>query len=65
MVTTIEHPTCGPIKMINTPIKFSNAEPSIRTPPPTLGQHTSEVLSQVLKLSEGEIMHYIAQDIVG
>lgn len=44
MVKEIDHPVCGPIKVINTPVKYSNADPSIRTPPPLLGEHTDEVL---------------------
>lgn len=44
MVKEVEHPTCGPIKLVNTPVKFSESTPGIRSPPPTLGQHTSEVL---------------------
>ncbi|THW56919.1 formyl-coenzyme A transferase [Aureobasidium pullulans] len=44
MVHEIDHPTCGPIKLVNTPVKFSESAPSIRTAPPTLGQHTQEVL---------------------
>ncbi|MCJ1344326.1 hypothetical protein MMC31_002529 [Peltigera leucophlebia] len=55
MVTTIDHPVCGPIKMVNTPVKYSFSEPSIRTPPPMLGQHTDEVLRDILELSEDEI----------
>ncbi|CAD0014672.1 unnamed protein product [Aureobasidium pullulans] len=47
MVHEIDHPTCGPIKLVNTPVKFSESAPSIRTAPPTLGQHTREVLMQL------------------
>ncbi|KAF8427936.1 CAIB/BAIF family protein [Tirmania nivea] len=64
MVHNIDHPTCGPIKLINTPVKFSQLEPSIRTPPPTLGQHTAEVLTKILKLSKEEVMHLMANDII-
>ena len=45
MVKEIDHPTCGPIKLVNTPVKYSYSEPSIRTAPPVLGQHTDDVLS--------------------
>lgn len=55
MVTEIEHPACGPIKLVNTPVKYSYSKPSIRTPPPTLGQHTNEVLADLLGMSEKEI----------
>ncbi|KAJ6102077.1 hypothetical protein N7486_004504 [Penicillium sp. IBT 16267x] len=44
MVQTIDHPACGPIKVISPPVKYSNAEPSIRSPPPLLGEHTEELL---------------------
>lgn len=51
----IEHPTCGPLKMVNTPVKYSYSEPGIRSPPPLLGQHTNEVLKQLLGMSQGRI----------
>jgi len=55
MVAEVEHPTCGPMKLVNTPVKYSHSEPSIRTPPPTLGQHTDEVLTEVLGMSSADI----------
>ncbi len=44
MVTTVEHPACGKIELVNTPVKFSSSKPVVRTPPPTLGEHTDEIL---------------------
>ena len=55
MVKEIEHPACGPMKLVNTPVKYSYSEPSIRTPPPLLGQHTNEILGDILGRSEGDI----------
>lgn len=55
MVTEIEHPTCGPMKMVNTPVKFSYSEPGIRSPPPLLGQHTDELLRELLGADASEI----------
>ncbi|PGH10913.1 hypothetical protein AJ80_07356 [Polytolypa hystricis UAMH7299] len=55
MVQEVSHPVCGPIKLVNTPIKYSHATPGIRSPPPTLGQHTDEVLASLLNLGEGDI----------
>ncbi len=48
MLAEIEHPTAGKIKLAGIPVKYSEAEASIRRPPPLLGQHTAEVLSEVL-----------------
>ena len=55
MVQQIEHPTCGPIKLINTPVKYSHSTPGIRSPPPTLGQHTDEVLKETLGFSGADL----------
>jgi len=55
MVKEVEHPTCGPMKLVNTPVKYSDSKPSIRTPPPLLGQHTDEVLRDILGLEDTEI----------
>ncbi|CAK3820675.1 related to alpha-methylacyl-coa racemase [Lecanosticta acicola] len=55
MVTEVDHPSCGPMKLVSPPVKFSESKPSIRTPPPTLGQHTNEVLSELLGMNNSEI----------
>lgn len=44
MVVEVEHEHCGTMKLINTPVKYSEATPGVRSPPPTLGEHTEEVL---------------------
>lgn len=43
------------MKLVSPPVKYSDSKPSIRTPPPTLGQHTQEVLAEVLGMSSSEI----------
>lgn len=55
MVVEMEHQACGPIKLVNTPVKFSEGQPTIRAAPPLLGQHTDELLSEHLGLGESEI----------
>ena len=45
MVETVEHPTIGALKMLGIPFKFSDTPASVRRAPPTLGQHTDEILA--------------------
>lgn len=64
MVTEIDHPACGPIKLVNTPIKYSEATPGVRTPPPTLGQHTDEILTGILDYGEKDVSRLKADGVV-
>lgn len=64
MVKEVEHPTCGPMKLVNTPIKYSYSEPSIRTPPPFLGQHTDEILRDIVGMDDGDIRNLKAEGVV-
>ncbi|KAK6333889.1 hypothetical protein TWF730_004072 [Orbilia blumenaviensis] len=47
MVKEVHHEACGPIKLVNTPFKFSDSEVSIRSAPPTLGEDTNEILGEL------------------
>jgi succinate---hydroxymethylglutarate CoA-transferase len=55
MIETIEHPATGALKMLGIPFKFSATSCSVRRPPPTLGQHSEEILSGELGLDEKAI----------
>jgi len=46
MIAELQHPAVGPMRVLGTPLKLSDTAASIRTPPPTLGQHTADVLTQ-------------------
>ncbi len=54
MRITAQHPTIGPLEMIGNPIKVVDTEETI-TPPPLLGQHTEEVLADLLGYSSEKI----------
>ena len=47
MITEIDHPEAGRIKMVGSPIKASLTPVSVQVPPPLLGQDTECVLSQI------------------
>lgn len=55
MVVAAEHPTAGPLRLLGRPIKFPGESQAPLEPPPTLGQHTAEVLRRDLGLSEERI----------
>jgi len=55
MLVEIEHPKAGKIKMAGIPVKYSEAKPRIRLHPPMLGEHTEEILKEVLGYSTEKI----------
>ncbi|KAG0367679.1 hypothetical protein BGZ54_003475 [Gamsiella multidivaricata] len=55
MIQEIEHPKAGKIKLAGPAVKYSETKPSIRIPPPLLGQHTDEILRDVLEYDEERI----------
>lgn len=55
MVVEVEHPTAGKLKLLGVPYKFSETPAEVKTAPPLLGQHTTEVLGQLLGYSEEKV----------
>jgi crotonobetainyl-CoA:carnitine CoA-transferase CaiB-like acyl-CoA transferase len=55
MFQTVDHPVSGPEEITRVPWRMSATQPLIRSPAPTIGQHTHEVLSRVLGMSSEEI----------
>ncbi|KAJ9615874.1 hypothetical protein H2200_001951 [Cladophialophora chaetospira] len=55
MVTEVDHASCGTIKVVNHPVKYSESVAGVRTAPPSLGEHTDEVLTQVLGVDAREV----------
>ncbi len=64
MVVEARHPTAGPIKLVGSPLKLSDTPPAVRLPPPTLGQHTDEVLREVLGLAPQAIAELRSQKVL-
>src|SRR5215470_14150340 len=51
----MDHPRAGKVQMVGAPVRLSKTPGSVRTPAPMLGEHTDEVLRDLLGLSNGEI----------
>jgi crotonobetainyl-CoA:carnitine CoA-transferase CaiB-like acyl-CoA transferase len=64
MVEVVDHPTIGKLKLVGIPVKYSEATPRIRRPPPLLGEHTEEILREFLSLSGDEIRRLKEQQVV-
>ena len=46
MIVQYDHPELGPLSLMGQPLRFSETQAPDAGPPPTLGQHTSQVLRQ-------------------
>jgi crotonobetainyl-CoA:carnitine CoA-transferase CaiB-like acyl-CoA transferase len=53
-IVTIDHPTRGRFRVPACPIRLSASKP-VTTPPPLAGQHTEEVLAEILGLSPAAV----------
>jgi crotonobetainyl-CoA:carnitine CoA-transferase CaiB-like acyl-CoA transferase len=63
---TEDHPVCGPVALPNAPWKFAGiAQPWLRRPAPTLGEHNDEVLGGILGLDASELARLRALDVIG
>jgi crotonobetainyl-CoA:carnitine CoA-transferase CaiB-like acyl-CoA transferase len=65
MVVTVAHPEGGEVKMTGNPVKMSASDEDTYAPPPLLGQHTDDVLRDLLGKSESDIAALRATGTVG
>jgi crotonobetainyl-CoA:carnitine CoA-transferase CaiB-like acyl-CoA transferase len=55
MVTTWQHPASGPVELVSSPMKLSATPVRTDLPPPLLGEHTDDVLRELLALDDSAL----------
>jgi crotonobetainyl-CoA:carnitine CoA-transferase CaiB-like acyl-CoA transferase len=64
MVVETDHLVLGKIPIVNRPIKFPAEQQPVPTAPPILGQHTDEILHDILGLTSEQIEQLRASKVV-
>lgn len=64
MIQELEHAVVGAMRVTGVPVKLSDTPGAVRTPPPTLGQHTVEILTKDLRFSEAEVQRLRAEGVI-
>lgn len=65
MVVHMDHPKAAEgVDVVANPVRLSATPPDYRLPPPTLGQHTEEVLGELLGMSAAEVAALREQGVV-
>jgi crotonobetainyl-CoA:carnitine CoA-transferase CaiB-like acyl-CoA transferase len=60
----LDHPVAGKLSLVASPMRFSATPLEHRLAPPVLGQHTEEVLRDVLRLDDGAIARLRAGGVI-
>ena len=55
MAVEVPHPLSGTVKLAANPIRLSETPITRYTAPPTMGQHTADVLKELLELDDAEL----------
>ena len=61
----MDHPRAGKVKMVGAPVRLSKTPGSVRTPAPMIGEHTDEVLRDLLGLGADKIADLRAAGVLG
>jgi crotonobetainyl-CoA:carnitine CoA-transferase CaiB-like acyl-CoA transferase len=49
MLVEMDHPVIGKLPLVGSPLKFSDTPVEYRLPPPGLGEHSEQILSEMAK----------------
>jgi crotonobetainyl-CoA:carnitine CoA-transferase CaiB-like acyl-CoA transferase len=65
MLMHMAHPTIGEIPQVANPVRFSAAPVQYQRPPPLLGEHTADVLRELLHMDEPGIASLRQRQVIG
>ena len=61
MIVEVEHPVAGHLKMPGVPVKMSATPGAVERPAPLLGQHTAEILKEILGWDEQKTKQFFTE----
>ena len=61
----MNHPRAGKVRMVGAPVRLSATPGAVRTPAPMLGEHTDEVLGELLGLGGDQIAALRTAGVIG
>ena len=64
MLVALKHPECGVVKVLGSPFKSTRSPGIVATAAPTIGQHSREILGQLLGYSKQRIDELAAEKII-
>ena len=60
----LDHSAAGALPLVASPMRFSGTPLEYRLPPPTLGEHTEQVLREILGKSDAQIAQLRAEGVL-
>ncbi|MBI3168183.1 MAG: CoA transferase, partial [Chloroflexi bacterium] len=64
MLVEMQHPTIGALPLVGSPLKMGGTPVEYRLPPPLMGEHTKDVLKEILGFSEEKVTQLIKRGCV-
>ncbi len=65
LLVTLDHPQCGPVKVLGSPFKSTRSPGIVASTAPLVGQHSREILGELLGYSNQRIDELAAAKVIG
>lgn len=64
MKVNVPHPTAGPLPMVGSPLVIPTSPVDYRLPPPLLGEHTEDILNELLGYNQENVKEFRSTNII-